>query len=116
MADVGWGWIEQYKADVGEPYDSSSDFVAMSLKDASASEYKQLTHAAHAMIFTRLDEKLWDLFPKHGCVMVSFAFKTKCLCVHKVAFANLCRCKLGLTVTSGLSVVWLIRARMRSKG
>lgn len=71
MANIGWGWIDQEKANVGKPYDKSSDFTEIGYSDAFGDEYKNFTHAAHAMIFCRLDEKLWNLFQKHACVMVS---------------------------------------------
>ena len=71
MANIGWGWIDQEKANVGKPYDKSSDFTEIGYSDACGDEYKNFTHAAHAMIFCRLDEKLWNLFQKHACVMVS---------------------------------------------
>ena len=70
-AVVGWGHIDEEKANVGKPCDKSSDFAEVSYTEACGDDYKNYTHAAHAMIFCRLDEKLWNLFQKHACVMVS---------------------------------------------
>ena len=55
--------------DVGKPFYTSEDFSEVAFDDA-LKNYKQFTQAVHGMIYTRLEGKLWDIFPKNATALV----------------------------------------------
>ena len=69
MADVGWGHLEELQG-VGKPYDKKSDFTEVCYTEAKSEAFSTCTHAVHAMIFTRTDNKLWNMYPQNAYAMV----------------------------------------------
>ena len=69
MAHIGWGHLAAFE-NVGQPFYNFKDFKEVPFDEAVSDSYLDLRHAAHGMLYTKLDGKLWDLYPKNATALV----------------------------------------------
>ncbi|XP_041350464.1 U8 snoRNA-decapping enzyme-like [Gigantopelta aegis] len=72
MADVGWGWLEQYEQ-FGRLGDHKHDFETITFVEAKT-KYSSFMHASHGMIFAKDDRILWKLYKAKAAVLMQLRF------------------------------------------